>query len=166
MSASTSSSGATLTPTITPGANSGTNANVKITFYTGNETGGFPDGNTIAEPVLHQKAGGTGTFVDPLTFAAVTGAYAKGIKIYVPLVQKYFIREDLCPSCSGTQVDLYVGNPSNTIVAQSCAGSLTPPDGTATAIVINPSGDLTYDPIPIWNASNTAYPIGCMTPHK
>jgi hypothetical protein len=152
------------TPTITLGANNGVNANVKVTFYTAG-AGGPVDGSPVAYPP-YPKAGGTGTYSDPLTFAAADGAYTPGTKIYVPLVQKYFISQDKCAGCVGTQVDLYVGNPSNTIVADNCAIALTPPDGTATAIVINPPGNLTYDPVPIWNSSNTSYPIGCMTPHR
>jgi hypothetical protein len=154
----------TPTPTIASGTGGGTNVNVRLTFYTGYETGGFPEGNYIAEPVLHQRAGGTGTFADPLTFAAKKGAYEKGTKIYVPSVQKYFVREDLCsdsdPNCTGTQVDLYLGNPSNTTAAHACAIALTSPVGATNVIVINPSDGLTYDSKPIWSQSG-----GCMTLH-
>ena len=147
--------------------NSGTSENVKITFYTGYETGGFPDGYYVAEPVLHQKTGGVGSYIDPLTFAALAtdrgGQYPKGTIIYVPLLQKYFIREDKCEGCSASQVDLYIGNPSNSKVAADCASALTPIGDGIAEIIINPSDGLPVDDnIKIWDQSTGT----CMSPHN
>jgi hypothetical protein len=92
-----------------------------ITFY------GWPDntppGNKIAHPILHKHAGGDGTYCNPTTFAterANNKQIPYGIKIYVPFLKQYFIREDLCaasgpPTGSGNNgcyklwFDLWVG---------------------------------------------------------
>jgi hypothetical protein len=150
-------------------AGGGTTTTVDVTFYGAYDND--PKGSTdISNPVLHQKAGGVGTFADPLTFASPTGSgeYAIGAKIYVPLVQKYYIREDTCavswtaPNGCGavSHVDLYVGNPSDSQAVVQCEESLTPSGGKA-SIIVNPPATLTVDPNPIWNQSTGA----CMKPH-
>lgn len=147
----------------------GQTAQVEITFYGSYDND--PQGSLgISDPVIHQEAGGVGTFEDPLTFASPdgTGAYAVGTKIYVPMVQKYFIKEDTCatswtaPNGCGavSHVDLYVGNPSSDVAVVDCENAITP-SGNGT-IIINPPANLTYDPTPIWNQSTGA----CMTPHQ
>jgi hypothetical protein len=146
----------------------GERTRVQITFY-GSYDNDPPGSTGIAHPVLHQKAGGTGTYNDPLTFAspAGEGAYAWGTRIYVPLVQKYFIREDECaeswtaPEGCGpvTHVDLYMGNPSNRPDVVDCEEALTP-NGKGT-IILNPPSNLPYDPTPLWSQSNG----NCMMPH-
>lgn len=151
-----------------PSGGAGTTANVKITFYGAYDND--PKGSkAIANPVIHQEAGGTGTHADPLTFAspAGAGAYKVGQIIYVPLVQKYFIKEDECavswtaPNGCGavTMVDIYVGNPSDAQAVVECENSITPSGDTQ--IIIDPPANLTVDPNPIWNQSTGA----CMTPH-
>jgi hypothetical protein len=55
-----------------------------------------PPSAEIAYPTTHDEAGGTGTFADPLTFAAATGAARPGTKIWVPRLRKYFVMEDGC----------------------------------------------------------------------
>ncbi|HYL26801.1 MAG TPA: hypothetical protein VEW74_03140 [Candidatus Nitrosotalea sp.] len=74
-----------------------------ITFY------GWPDnsppGNQIAHPVIHQRAGGDGTYCNPTTFATERSNGKRipyGIKIYVPFLKQYFIREDLCAASGPT----------------------------------------------------------------
>lgn len=155
------------TPTTGAGGEAETNATVKITFY-GAWDNDPPGSTNIAYPVIHDKAGGTGTYEDPLTFAspAGDGAYEIGTKIYVPFVQKYFIKEDQCavswtaPEGCGdvTMVDLYVGNPSDQEAATDCENSLTP--GGDTAIVVNPPAGLTVSPEKIWDQATGA----CMSP--
>ncbi|WP_424978244.1 hypothetical protein [Leisingera sp. S232] len=84
----------------------------------------------IARPVIHQQAGGTGTYEDPITLAVGHEKrngrsymdYPAGTKFYVKNLQKYAIVEDLCgdgpkpqtgPCHSGYQghdwLDIYVG---------------------------------------------------------
>jgi hypothetical protein len=151
----------TPTPTPTPGTgSSGTSKQVQVTFYGSYDND--PKGSlAIAHPVIHQTAGGVGTYADPLTFAspAGNGQYPFGQIIYVPSVQKYFIREDECavswtaPNGCGavTMVDLYVGNSSSSQSVVNCEDSLTI-DGTST-IIVNPDPNRVVDPKPIWNQS-------------
>ncbi len=92
-----------------------------ITFY------GWPDnsppGNQIAHPVIHKHAGGDGTYCNPTTFAtekANDKTIPYGIKIYVPFIKQYFVREDLCAAsgpkkgsgsngCKKLWFDLWIG---------------------------------------------------------
>ncbi len=166
----------TAAPTTAPGngtiaptaGGTGTTQTVNITFYGSYDND--PKGSlAIAHPVIHQQAGGTGTYADPLTFAspAGDGEYAFGTIIYVPKVQKYFIREDECavswtaPNGCGavTMVDLYIGNPSGDISVLDCEGALTTGTGP---IIVNPPATLTYDPMPIWTEATRT----CMTAHE
>jgi hypothetical protein len=63
-----------------------------------------PPGSAISNPVIHTDAGGTGTFLDPITVAVghsyVNGKdvldYKAGTKFYMPYLRKYFIAEDTC----------------------------------------------------------------------
>jgi hypothetical protein len=58
----------------------------------------------ISNPVIHTKAGGVGTYANPVTVAVghslATGKdvldYPQGTKFYIPNLQKYFIVEDTC----------------------------------------------------------------------
>lgn len=114
------------------------NASGPITFY-GARDNDPPGSRQIAYPgVLHKQAGGTGTFADPLTFAAVEGKFRPGTKIYVPDVQRYFILEDTCATCRGSQIDLWVGAATDAGVVR-CEESLTR-DGSRPYEVGPPSG--------------------------
>jgi len=117
-----------------------TNVNATITFY------GWPDntppGNKIAHPIIHKHAGGDGTYCNPTTFAterANNTTIPYGIKIYVPFIKQYFIREDLCAAsgpksgsgskgCHGLWFDLWIGGTakSNKHAVISCEDKLTP----------------------------------------
>jgi hypothetical protein len=63
-----------------------------------------PSGNDISNPVIHQGAGGVGSFADPTTVAvghSKIGSkdvldYAPGTKFYVPSLRRYLIVEDTC----------------------------------------------------------------------
>ncbi|GAC1369153.1 MAG: hypothetical protein NVSMB39_0700 [Candidatus Saccharimonadales bacterium] len=159
---------ATATSTPAPPVSGGSTLSVEVTYYGSYDND--PKGSlAISNPVIHQTAGGTGTYADPLTFASPSGAgaYAVGEIIYVPDVQKYFIKEDECavswtaPSgCGATShVDLYVGNPSSDISVLKCEESLTR-TGNAT-VIVNPPDNLTVDPQKIWDQSTGA----CMQLH-
>jgi hypothetical protein len=71
---------------------------VELTLY------GWPDntppGDQISFPQIHQAAGGTGTYDDPVTFAADENAVTPGTVIYIPAYLKYAIMEDACSDCS------------------------------------------------------------------
>lgn len=120
--------------------NNPTTVKATITFY------GWPDnsppGNQIAHPVIHKHAGGDGTYCNPTTFAterANNQTIPYGIKIYVPFIKQYFIREDLCASsgpkrgsgsngCHKLWFDLWIGGTakSNKHAVIACERQLTP----------------------------------------
>lgn len=112
----------------------------------------------ISNPVIHSKAGGTGTFTDPITVAvghSITNGkdtldYPKGTKFYAPFLRKYFIVEDSCgdgnspqngPCHTGYQgkpwIDFYVDGQLNKSVSNSCMNAIT---GVHT-IITNPSAN-------------------------
>jgi hypothetical protein len=57
----------------------------------------------ISHPVLHRRAGGTGTYGDPITvavgFTSSRLDWAPGTRFYIPNLQRYFIVEDTCSGC-------------------------------------------------------------------
>lgn len=106
----------------------------------------------ISHPVLHQTAGGTGTYADPITIAVghslATGQdvldFPAGTRIYLPDVRRYFIVEDTCgdgndpengPCHQGTNVhgtnssiwiDMWIGGQSmSSAEADNCASKVT-----------------------------------------
>jgi len=100
------------------------NASGQITFY-GAADNDPPGSREIAYPgVMHGQAGGTGTFEDPITFAAQDGRFAPGTRIYVPDVRRYFILEDSCAGCSGSHIDLWTGVANDRGIVR-CEDSLT-----------------------------------------
>ncbi|HEY5846527.1 MAG TPA: ubiquitin-like domain-containing protein [Microlunatus sp.] len=58
-----------------------------------------PGSAQIARPVLHQRAGGKGTYSDPITVAVASGRFSFGTRFYLPKLNKYFIVEDICGAC-------------------------------------------------------------------
>jgi hypothetical protein len=126
-----------------------------VTFY------GWPDntppGAAIAHPVIHATAGGVGSYCDPTTFAteptkAENALIPYGTRIYVPLVDKYFIREDDCtPSgphvgsgnngCYRVWTDLWIGGTKTTKTAAvvDCENALTP--SAKQTIVLHPGAN-------------------------
>jgi hypothetical protein len=127
-----------------------TKVRATITFY------GWPDnsppGNKIARPILHKHAGGDGTYCNPTTFATERRNNKQipyGIKIYVPFLKQYFIREDECapsgpPTGSGSNgcyrlwFDLWIGGngESRPHAVIKCERKLTP--GGAVSVILWP----------------------------
>ena len=89
-----------------------------------------PGSAAIARPVIHRRAGGKGTYDDPITLAVghrIDGGrqtldYAAGTRFYIERLRKYAIVEDVCgdgpkpqngPCHSGHRghpwIDIYVG---------------------------------------------------------
>jgi 3D (Asp-Asp-Asp) domain-containing protein len=127
-----------------------------VTAYTwfDNTPEGSPD---ISHPVLHKKAGGTGTYEDPVTISVghslKTGddvlVFPAGTRIYLPDVRRYFIVEDTCgdgptpedgPCHSGADehgdasiwIDIWIGGEGeNASFAQRCTQQVT---GVRTAV--------------------------------
>ncbi|MDN5805363.1 MAG: hypothetical protein L0H26_12385, partial [Microlunatus sp.] len=95
-----------------------------------------PGSAEISHPVLHRRAGGTGTYADPITMAVgYTSAgpdIPYGTRFYLPNFQKYFIVEDICGACHRPpanvtyKLDLWLdGRSSSAKGAKSCAYRIT-----------------------------------------
>lgn len=106
-----------------------------------------PGSAAIARPVIHRKAGGTGTYRDPVTIAVgyrLVGGQAKldypaGTRFYLPHLSRYAIVEDICgdgpnPDVTGCArgnnghpwLDIYVdGRKVGASAATACMYSLT-----------------------------------------
>lgn len=106
-----------------------------------------PGSAAIAHPVVHRRAGGTGTYKDPVTIAVgheIHGSrrsmdYPAGTRFYINALRKYAIVEDLCgdgnepqngPCHSGYQglpwLDIYVdGSKSPKSLSVQCMNRLT-----------------------------------------
>ncbi len=131
-----------------------------------------PPSATISYPVIHQTAGGTGTWADPITYASSTAETKAGTRIYVPRVQKYFIMEDDCSECDADwsghgpdggpnmwHFDLWLGGKGgNAISAIECEDALTNynPDNTPKleSVLVNPPSNETVSSAPLFNTSN------------
>jgi len=86
-----------------PGAPSETTWTAYVTGYTYYDN--TPPGSAaISHPVIHTRAGGVGTYNDPITVAVghslATGRdvldFAAGTRFYMPYLQRYFMVEDTC----------------------------------------------------------------------
>jgi len=103
-----------------------------------------PGSADISMPVLHSKAGGTGTFADPITTAVPGSAgspeTAKGTRLYVAKLKRYFIVEDTgASSASSKHFDLWVdGQGFSKSASDACMNSYT---GSAQIIVNPPAGE-------------------------
>ncbi|KAA2261534.1 ricin-type beta-trefoil lectin domain protein [Solihabitans fulvus] len=133
-----------------------------------------PPGGAISYPGLHQSAGGTGTYADPITFATATAEVKSGGRIYVPRVGKYFIMEDGCEECDADwngkgpnggpnlwHFDLWEGGKGgNPITAIECENALTHynPDTTPIleSVVVNPPANEPVTTEPIYNTKTGA----------
>jgi hypothetical protein len=145
-------------PTATP---SGGNAVATITWYDYFDNG---DSCAIAHPVIHSCAGGTGTYSNPITFAAYTNnsAVPYGARIYLPSLQRYFIREDDCDSSNCPNNSTFIlwigGNSSdNSTDMGNCETYLTNnfTSNPNTPIIMNPPSNEPVSSLgQIWNENN------------
>lgn len=151
------------------GAKSGKGEQVLTTVYTTGYTwfDNTPPGSArISNPRVHRRAGGTGTYTDPITLAVghsrANGQdvldLPDGTRVYVTHVRRYFVVEDTCgdgalPQTHGCHslagaprgatlwVDLYVGGGAGDTRAdvQGCAGRVTDGDGASLhTVILNP----------------------------
>jgi hypothetical protein len=140
-----------------------TTVKATITFY------GWPDnsppGNGIAHGIIHKHAGGDGTYCNPTTFAterANNKEIPYGIKIYVPFIKQYFIREDLCAAsgprkgsgsngCRKLWFDLWIGGngKSKAHAVIKCERKLTP-NAKVDVILYPKDGEPVAHPGPIY----------------
>ena len=133
-----------------------------------------PPGGAISYPQIHQTAGGTGTYSDPITFATDSSEQPPGTIVYVPRVAKYFIMEDGCQECSADwtgrgpnggpnlrHLDLWLGGEGGSAFsAIECENALTDynSDGTPSMepVIVNPPSNETVTSEPIFNTSTGA----------
>ena len=134
---------------------------------------GWPDNTppsaAISDGVIHSKAGGTGTYTDPITLAVghsiISGKdildYPKGTKFYVPSFRKYLIVEDTCGDGNSPQngpchtgykgnvwLDVWVGGEgANVSSVLSCESKIT---GVHT-VIQNPASNYVVTTGPIFN---------------
>ena len=123
-----------------------------------------PGSSAIARPVLRNRAGGTGTYEDPITIAVghrienrrQTLDYPEGTRFYIPRLQKYAIVEDVCgdgptpqagPCHSGHQglpwLDIWIGGRGQSPeAADACARRIT----AVQDFIIHPEPGLPVDP--------------------
>lgn len=111
-----------------------------------------PGSAVIARPVLHDEAGGTGTWDDPVTlavgFTGETWHYLPGTRVYLPELRKYAVVEDLCGSCGKgydglPHVDLYIGGAEISAGdADACARAIT----AVQDILLHPAPDYPVHP--------------------
>ena len=84
-------------------AASGSTFTMQVTWYGWDDNS--PPGNAIAypanagNPTIHNSAGGTGTYADPITFATDKDEWPPGTILYLPFAKKYVIMEDDCTQC-------------------------------------------------------------------
>ncbi|MFF2344590.1 hypothetical protein [Pseudarthrobacter sp. NPDC058119] len=154
-----------------PGAQPGAERIVPTTYTTAYTWfDNTPAGSaTISHPVLHQSAGGTGTFEDPITIAVghslASGHdvldFPAGTRIYLPDVRRYFIVEDTCgdgnepqsgpchqgANANGTNstiwIDMWIGGQGASAgAADDCASRVT----NVNTAVFNPASNYAVAP--------------------
>lgn len=109
-------------------------------------------------PAIHNCAGGTGTYANPVTFAAQdSGVFnlAPGTRIYIPYFAKYFILEDLCSSCytALAQADIWVGGvPASQEADQSNPANMVNL-WQRESVIVNPGGHLPVRTVPLRKVS-------------
>jgi hypothetical protein len=84
-------------------AAAGTTYTMYVTFYGWEDNsppgGAIAFGKSDGYPTVHDVAGGTGSYADPLTLATDRLELAVGTIVYLPFLQKYAMVEDDCVEC-------------------------------------------------------------------
>jgi hypothetical protein len=143
-----------------------------------------PPSAIISNPVIHQQAGGTGTFADPETFATDIHEEKPGTIVYYSFLKKYFIMEDTCTECSKDfntsagngdnpvppraghrwRIDLWAGGDKRSLKQPdkndllNCEDNLTQNNGGT--VIVNPPNNLPVDTTPVYNVNTRQ----CQTP--
>lgn len=139
------------------GGDAGTMQSVEMTFYGWADNS--PPGNSIAYPVIHQGAGGTGTYADPITYASYKPELAAGTIVYAPVIEKYLIMEDLCGQCQTDwtssmkwHIDVWM-NSNGTEMSSALINCENQWTQNATTIEINPPPGRTVTTAPLFDPS-------------
>jgi 3D (Asp-Asp-Asp) domain-containing protein len=139
---------------------------VYVTFYGWADNS--PPGGAIAypksdgHPTLHETAGGTGTYADPITFATDKAEFPVGTRLYVPFIEKYVIMEDDCVECDSDwtsghkwHIDLWMNSDASETPSAlaSCEDRWT---RDSTSVEIDPPDGRTVTTTPLFTpATNT-----------
>ena len=94
----------------------------------------------VSNPILHKKAGGRGSYADPITVAVPSDSkFDPGTRFYLPSVRRYAIVEDSgASSTSGNHLDLWVdGEGGSESAVEACMDQVT---GDTTAELNPPPG--------------------------
>lgn len=136
-----------------------------------------PQSAIIGRPILHETAGGIGTYEDPVTLAVGWRIYfnqhfediASGTRFYIPRLRKYALVEDLCgdgdkpqngPCHTGwegyTWLDIYVdGSTQDTRTSDLCMERIT----GIQVVIINPRKEYRVAPGPIVEAGCKVFEV-------
>ncbi|HEY5146652.1 MAG TPA: hypothetical protein VII82_07780, partial [Polyangiaceae bacterium] len=147
-------------------AASGTTISVYATSYGWADND--PPGTAIAYPknggypTVHDAAGGTGTFADPITFATDKSEFAPGTVLYVPFIGKYVVMEDDCAECDtdwSTSQKHHIDIWMNSSAAEMTNALIQCEDAwtrTSTNVEDNPPSTRTVTTVPLFDpATNT-----------
>ncbi len=143
-----------------PAGGPGQTQKFNVTLYGGKDNDP-PGSSDIAYPKVHRKAGGTGTFADPITFATSKDELAIGTVVYYPYLKRYFVMEDQCVECEADwkkhvpHIDLWAGASTDSGIV-SCENSLTR-DGQQ-PVVVNPPSNLPVLTTPLYDGKHCYKP--------
>jgi hypothetical protein len=112
-----------------------------------------PGSAEVCCPSVHQSAGGTGTYTDPITVAVdyssgTTLQFASGTLFYIPNLRAYFVAEDrtgeqqadnTAANGSNPHLDVWADGSSSTAAnADACVRSFT---NTGLSVIVNPNSN-------------------------
>jgi hypothetical protein len=147
-------------------AAAGTTYTMLVTFYGWDDNsppgGAIAFGKSDGYPTVHDVAGGTGSYADPLTLATDHLELAVGAIVYLPFLQKYAVMEDDCTECDSDwasgmhrHVDVWMNSDgTETVKALNACEDRWTQD--ATSVEVNPPSDRPVDLAPLFvPATNT-----------
>jgi 3D (Asp-Asp-Asp) domain-containing protein len=141
----------------------GTTYTMEVTFYGWADNS--PPGSAIAYPMnggfptVHDAAGGTGTFADPITFATDQAEIPVGTIVYIPFIEKYLVMEDDCTECDEDwtskmtrHVDVWMNSngTDNVTDLTNCEDQWTQ---SAASVQVNPAAGLPVTVAPLFDPS-------------
>ena len=135
-----------------------------VTFY--GYTDNNPPGRAITHSCIHPDgAGGTGTYLDPVTYAQGDDNGPWCQILYVPFLKKYFIHEDSecgdeCTSASKHHIDLWMGGDKNSVKNPEKDALLDCEDQWTqdkTPVILSPPKNEPVDKTPLFTPPKTCH---------